>query len=270
MRLVVLPDYISRTERVADAWPYRLASWTAMLPITLASRAVEGSEARDAGASMTCDRATLALGSVLAVVLCTLALRALGSPVFRQPTVLALAVFVLLGGVSAVTLALQFRDAVVAERTFFAMIGRVDIPHKDAATIAGARDFVRRHPDSRWVGEALRIVAMAEWDAGRVETASGLWRTFAARFRDPNAPGVAYAEYSIALCDERLGQRRAARKHLRVAIDVIRRRRDGIQAWIASDAARRLSALNRSGGQLALAAYWKTKSRTFSDVYSTE
>ena len=55
----------------------------------------------------------------------------------------------------------------------------------------------------------------------------------------------------------------AAQRHLRAAIDVIRARGDGVQAWIATDAAARLSACERSEGRYALAGYWKTNPDVF-------
>lgn len=270
LEFVALPKYISLCERVAQGLPYRCAAWTLLLPLTLATWIVDSSPAGGAVATTASTRVSLVLCSTIGVTLCWLVGWVLGVPGRRTYALLGLGALYALGAACAVDVALQCREAVLAERVFFAMVARVDAPHRDAATVVAAREFVRRYPDSRWAGEALRITAMAEWDAGRTETASALWRRFADRFRDSRAPGVAYAEYSIALCDERLGRAHEARGHLRAAIDVIRRRGDGIQAWIAEDAANRLSTLERADGRLVLAGFWKAKSRTFADVYSTE
>jgi len=74
----------------------------------------------------------------------------------------------------------------------------------------------------------------------------------------------------MALCEQRLGRTSTAQRHLRAAIGVIRARGDGIQGWIATNAAAQLAASEGSEGRYALAGYWKTKSETFSDVYATE
>lgn len=271
VRLVVLPNYVELAESIHDSRWYRIASWTLLAPITLASRLTP--VRTSAGSAVTTTELSLAvllLCPLLAVVLCLSGMRTLSSPRWWRWGVCILAAAGLLSVVCATAVALQLRDAALAEKAFFAIVSRVDEPSKDAATVSAVREFTQRHPDSRWAGEALRIVAMAEWDAGHVAAASELWGRFASRFRNRIAPGVAYAEYNTALCDERLGNDRAAQSHLRAAIEIIRCRGDGIQGWIATDAAQRLSVLKRLEGRYALAGYWKTKSRTFADVYSTE
>lgn len=269
--LVVLPKYVVPGDLIANSRWYRLASWTLLAPVTLASRLAQGNTTAGPPAeAVGLSLAALLVGPVLAVGLCLPASWGLGSPKWRRCAACGIATVAVLGAASGIAVALQLRDAALAEKTFFAMVSRVDAPHKDAATVTAAREFTERHPDSRWAGEALRIVAMSEGDAGRFEVASVLWSRFASRFSDRTAPGVAFAEYNRALCDEHLGNDRAAQSHLHAAIETIRARGDGIQAWIATDAAKRLSVLERSEGQYALASYWKTKSRTFADVYSTE
>jgi hypothetical protein len=255
---VVAPTYLRYGDLVAQGMPYRVASWTLLAPLTLAER-LSGDPF-----------VALLSSSLLAVGACTLASAVLAMPRWRIVVVWALAASCALGAASITCVALQFRDTILAENAFFALVGRADPPHKDAAVVGRARAFVDRHPDSRWCGEALRIVAMAEWDAGRIDEAAELWRRFETRFRDPLAPGVAYAEFSQALCDERLGRSREAEAHLKNAISVIRARKDGIQAWVARDSAMHLATLERSSGFLAEADYWKTKSLTFSDVYSIQ
>ncbi len=212
----------------------------------------------------------LALSLGLGVGLCLLVSWLLGSQRWRNAALCGLTVFVALSATSAAAVTMQLRDAAQAERAFFALLSGVDVAHRDAATVAGARDFARRYPDSRWAGEALRIVAMAEWDAGRIDAAAQLWAAFESRFRDRSAPGVAYAQYSLALCDERLGKEVSARRHLRTAIETIRVRGDGMQSWIATDAAKSLASLEEAAGRYAMAGYWNTKSQTFANVYSTE
>jgi hypothetical protein len=262
LQLFVVPKLIRLGESVAEGPWYRLASWTLLAPSTLAWRVVAEPASSEA-ASTAASPIGLVMCPLLAVGMCLAAGRLLGSPTWRGAAITCLTGVALLGLAGAMAVALQCRDAVEAQRSFFAMVSRAEIPHKDASTVLAAREFVRRYPDSRWAGEALRIQAMAEWDEGHVAAASALWGRFGERFHDRDAPGVAYAEYSIALCDERLGDHAAARRHLRKAIEIIRVRSDGIQEWILPDAAARLSSLEGSDGRYALADYWKTKSRTF-------
>ena len=265
--LLVLPRFHVLGERVADGWAYRLAAWTLLAPLEVATLVVAG------GSNAAADRpfATLVVCPLLGAVMCVMAAAcSLSSLKWRRALGRTIAAAGLLGMVCGSIVGLQLHQAILAEEVFFAMVSRVEIPHKDMATVAAAREFVRRYEDSRWAGEALRIVAMAEWDAGRIDSAHRLWSRFASRFSDPSAPGVAYAEYSMALCDERLGRTLATEAHLHNAIAVIRSRGDGVQGWIAAEAAERLAALERSDGRYALAGYWNTKSRTFADVYPTE
>ena len=151
------------------------------------------------------------------------------------------------------------------------MVSRVDTPHTDPATVAQARGFIARHRDSRWAGEALRIVAMAEWDAGHFEASSDLWRRFAAAvsrpdrsrgWRTPSTASRCVTSVSAGLPRPKDTCGPPSRPSARVAM--------ASKAWIAADAAERLSSLERSAGRYALAGYWKTKSATFANVYSTE
>lgn len=267
LRVLVLPGYLALGNGISETWWYRLADWTLLAPFELASAltglVVWGGVSRS-------QFATLMLCPLLGVGLGLAVWSVLGLQRWRRSALSCLACVGLLGGACAMGVALQLRDVVLAERTFFAMVARVSDAHADSATVSAAGEFARRHPDSRWTGEALRIVAMAEWDAGRIESASRLWDRFASRFRDRSAPGVAYAEYSMALCDERLGREADAEHHLREAIETIRTRGDGIQGWIAVEAARRLASHERSLGRHTLARYWKTESQAFANAYSIE
>jgi hypothetical protein len=253
---LVIARYLVYGDGVAAGGPYRFASWTLLLPLTLASRAGLG------------DLATMLLCPALAVALLLAAATQLGGS--RRFVRLIAASLAVAAAVSSVCVAGQFRDNVAAEREFLALIGRSATPHRDPGVVAEAQVFARHHPDSRWCGEALRVVAMAAWDRGDVAQADELWARFEARFRDERAPGVAYAEYSRALCDEQLGRVAGAEAHLRAAVAIIRGRRDGIQSWIAVDAAKRLAGLERSKGRLALADYWSERSAAFENAASIE
>jgi hypothetical protein len=272
LRVLVLPDYLPLSAAVAQGRWYRLASWTLLAPLTLASSAAPSASAPGSGplGSLELPAWRLGLSLAVGVGLCLLAARLLGHRRSRTVALCGLVLFAALGTASAAAVTLQLRDAVQGERSFFTLLSGVEVAHRDAATVAGARDFARRYPDSRWAGEALRIVAMAEWDAGRIDVAARQWEAFASRFQDRSAPGVAYAEYNLALCDERLGREAAAGQHLRTAIETIRIRGDGIQSWIAAAAAERLASLEGIAGRYSMAGYWNTKSRTFANVYSTE
>ena len=271
VHVLVLPRYLPLGLSIAYGGWFRAASWTLLAPLSLASWLTRAGQSQGASApTIDLPLPTLVLSPLLAVMLCVLAALSLGRQRWRAATAGVLALAGLIGATSGVAVAMQFTAAASADGAFFALLSGVEVAHKDAAAVAGARDFVRRYPDSRWTGEALRIVAMAEWDAGRIEAAAQQWTRFAARFRDRSAPGVAYAEYNLALCDERLGRWADARGHLREAISAIRLRGDGTQAWIARDAARRLEVLERLAGRHALAGYWNTKSRTFANVYPTD
>jgi hypothetical protein len=258
LALVVVPTYLVYGERVANGAPFLVASWTLLAPLSLARLCAGDS------------RAALVLAPMIAVAGCLAGACASVRVRCGGPLRWALVLGLVSATVSTALVALQFGDAAAAERAFFALAARAEVPHKNPETVRAARDFVERHPGSRWCSEALRIVAMAEWDAGNVQAASELWRRFELCFDDPLAPGVAYAEFSRALCDERLGWHAGAERHLRAAIGIIRARGDGIQAWIARDAAKHLVDLQLSDGLVATGDYWKTKSMTFSNVYSIQ
>ena len=182
---------------------------------------------------------------------------------------IALATAVMFAGVGLGLAVRRERDD-RAQRAFFAMLADVRVAHSDATTVAGAREFAARYPGSRWVGEALRIVAMNAEDEHRYGDAEKLWLEFEHTFPDSSLPGVAYAELSRGLCDEKIGALHQAATRYRVAIAVIRSRHDGIQTWIATSAAQRLATLERREGLLAIADYWTTKAQTFADVYPIE
>ena len=269
---LVLPRYLPLSASgTRDLW-FSVASWTALAPLSLASPVTFAGQGPGGGVVTALELPVwrLALSLALGVGLCLVVVWLLGRQRWRNAALCGLAVFVALGATSSAAVTLRLRDAARAEAAFFALLSGVEVAHRDAATVAGARDFARRYPDSRWAGEALRIVAMAEWDAGRIDAAAQLWAAFESRFRDRSAPGVAYAHYSLALCDERLGKELSARRHLRTAIETIRVRGDGMQSWIATDAAKSLASLEESAGRYAMAGYWNTKSQTFANVYPTE
>jgi hypothetical protein len=104
---------------------------------------------------------------------------------------------------------------------------------------------------------------------GRWAESAALWRRFGARF-GPDLPGRAFSAYSVARCEECLGQRGAAARDYRVAVGIICSRNGDLQGWIASESATRLSAIERSRGLLAASSYWESKARTYRDLYQCE
>jgi hypothetical protein len=187
----------------------------------------------------------------------------------RNGAVVVLAI-VIASAAAGAGLGVRHERAARSQRAFFALLADAPVAHRSPATVSAARAFVERYPDSRWVGEALRIVAMNAWDERRYADAEAVWRRFEESFDDPALPGVAYAELSRGMCDERLGMSKDAARHFRAAIDVIRARRDGIQGWIATSAAQRLATIEQQEGMLATAEDWKRKAQAFSDAYPIE
>ena len=265
---VVVPQRLELAPRIARGPFYLLVRWTLLAPLSAAVRIVSAS-----GAEVSAVRPTFtaaALCALLAMCGClgwaSLLSRSRLRVVARCVGGIALVVTLL--AVTAV--AGQLRDAAVAERAYFALVSRVEKPWTDDATVAGAQAFVTRYPLSRWRSEALRILAMHAELRGHTAEAEAMWQQFEACFDDPLAPGVAWAEYSRALCLERLGEPGPATSHHLAAIGVIRSRTDGVQAWIAPEAAKRVAQLQRQAGMPLTAAYWTDQSQTLKDVCSIE
>ena len=265
---VIVPQRLALAPRIGAGIPYRIAEWTLFAPLSVAAWGV--SAAGGAGTTVRPGFAVALLCSLGATSVCVTAVWMLGCGLVRRlvrgVVVAAVAVSVVAGGVVAA----ELHDAVVAERVFFALVSRAAKPSDDPATVDAAAEFIRRHPLSRWRSEAVRIVAMHAWSRGRYAEAERGWSEFEKCFDDPSAPGAAYAEYNRALCFERLGRARDAIACDRSAIGVIRSRDDGIQGWIAPDAARHIAQLERRVGMPVTAAYWTTQSQTLKDVCSIE
>jgi hypothetical protein len=242
--------------------------WTLLGPLSAAVRVVSsgGSEVTE----MRPTFAAVAFCALMAMCVCLGLAALLTHRRWRVTARSAAALAAVVTLVSTAVVAGQLSDAAVAERSYFALVSGAEKPWTDEPTVARARAFVARYPLSRWRSEALRILAMNAQIHGRTGVAEAEWRRFQACFDDPLAPGVAYAQYSRALCFERLGEPgRAAALHV-AAIGVIRSRSDGIQAWIAPEAAKRVAQLKRQSGMPVTAAYWTEQSQALQDVCSTE
>ncbi len=263
----VMVRFMTLGDRTVESLSYRLVSWTALMPLTVANHSFA---LISAPAETPSAFAVALVCYAAAAVTCMALVAAAARPRGRRVAMIVAFVATLLAITGGVGLAVRDARAGEAQRAFFALLAGAPVAHKDAATVSAASRFVASYPDSRWVGEALRIIAMDAWDADRYFDAEALWRRFESTFADPTAPGVAYAELSRGLCDERAGARREAACRYRAAIAVIRARHDGIQAWIATSAAQHLAVLEQQAGMLVTAGYWKTKAQTFSDVYSIE
>ena len=265
---VVVPPRLALAPHIAVGAFYRIAEWTVLAPLSgavLVASAV--------GHPATPVRPTFSV-ALLSALFATGACVALASVRrngrLRMPLGLAMLAICVVAVGSAGVVAGQLHDAEIAERTFFALVSRAAVPSADETTVAGARAFADRYPMSRWRSEALRIVAMHAWAQGRFTSAERTWSEFEGCFEDASAPGVAYAEYNRALCFERLGRPSRAITCYRLAIGIIRSRGDGIQSWIAPNAAARVSRLEQYSGMPVTAAYWRTQSQTLHDVCSIE
>ena len=256
--------------RIVDGVWYRAASWTALAPLRLAQLVTSAAGLRTADGDVSFAAAILC--PVLAMALCVALVAALGRSRRRVLAVAIVGAAALFAAVSSAGLAMQLRDVVIAEQVFASLAtrGGWSVLRPDAGAVGDARAFLHAHPDSRWTSEAWRVLAADASARGRDEEAAEAWRSFRGCFRDPIAPGVAYAEYSRGLCEERLGCSGEARRCYQAAIAVIRARRDGVQSWIAVESARRLATLDRATGMVATADYWTSKSVTFADVYSIQ
>jgi tetratricopeptide (TPR) repeat protein len=265
---VVVPPRLALAPRIASGASYRVAEWTLLAPLSAAARLVS---ATGRAASVVRPSFAIALlAALLATGTCVAIALLLGVDRLRRSLgVAALLAFALSTSCSAVV-AGQLHDATVAETAFFALVSRAPVPSADEATVAAAREFAKRHPLSRWRSEALRIVAMNASAEGRFGEAERVWGEFESCFDDAEAPGVAYAEYSRALCFEKLGRPSQAIACYRDALEVIRSRSDGVQAWIAPDSAKRIATLEASSGMPVTAAYWRTQSQALQDVCSIE
>ena len=265
---VVVPPRVALAPRITHGAPYRLAEWTLLAPLSGASRIASAVGRPVTVIRPTC--ATAALCALLAMATCVGLGSLLGVERLRRLVRLAVLALCAVAVGSAGVVAGQLHDAVDAERTFFALVSHATAPSADEATVADARTFAEEYPMSRWRSEALRIVAMHASARGRPAEAERVWSQFEACFDDVSAPGVAFAEYSRALCFERLGQPMRALACYRTAIGVIRSRGDGVQGWIAPDAAKRIARLEQLTGMPVTAAYWKSQSQTLRDVCSIE
>ena len=265
---VVVPPRLALAPRIAAGPFYRVAEWTLLAPLSAAALAVS-----DAGRPVSVVRPSFVI-ALLCALLATGTCLALGWLLrvgrLSRPLGVAVIVACVTAVGSAGIVAGQLHDAEVAERAFFALVSRVAVPSADEATVSGARAFARRYPMSRWRSEALRIVAVHASAHRRFTEAERAWREFEACFDDSSAPGVAYAEYNRAMCLEQLGRPSQAVACYRAAIGVIRSRSDGVQGWIAPDAATRIARLEDIWGMPVTAAYWKTQSQTLHDVCSIE
>lgn len=265
---VLIPQPLALAPRIARGPVYMVAEWTLLAPLSSAVRIASA-----AGPAVTAERPTLwaaALCALIATTACVSIASLLRVQRLRAVVGWTLLVAFAVSTVSAGMLASQLSDAAAAQRTFFALVSRTARPSADEASVSAAEAFVRRYPLSRWRSEALRIIAMHAEARGRFAEAQGAWSEFESCFDDPSAPGVAYAEYSRALCFEHLGRPEQAIAHHLAAVSVIRSRTDGIQSWIAPEAAKRIAALETSASMPVTASYWKTQSQTLQAVCSIE
>ena len=182
VRTLVLAKYLPLGDRIAEGLAGRVASWTLLCPLEAALWCTAPIARSSTGAVPAW--AALWLCQLIGISICTFVAAGALSNRWRRAVVSGVAAVALVGTACGAVVAAQLRDAFVAEKAFFAMMSRAVEPQKDAAIVSACRDFVERHERSRWAGEALRIVAMAEWDAGRIAASEQLWQRFAERFRD--------------------------------------------------------------------------------------
>lgn len=256
---LVLPTYLAYGDAVRTGVAYRVVAYSALLPWKLAE--LVGTRIAD-GVRIGAIRAEPDTAFVIAVM-APLAACAIGFGIalacrsgFGRRLAAVIGVVVVFAGL---VVAIQLADAARAEREFFALVSKSAAPHPSKPVVEGAQRFLAAHRYSRWRSEALRIEAMAAEESGDDVSAERIWKRFAESFGDPHVPGVAYAEYSRALCWERLGWSDQAAQHYRGAVAIVRMRGDGIQGWIGSDGATAVARIERADGRLLRAAGWTEK-----------
>jgi len=241
-----------------------LVSWTGLLPASAASVMVCAFEPlREKPWAETL--VSSALGAAV-VLVTTWALARVSGSVRVWATLATLG----LVAIAATGLARQVSQVERAEQAFFAMLSGVDVAYRDERCVRSAEAFADKFPDSRWRGEALRIVAMNHEISGHWEQAASAWARFDALFAGSGLPGEAYAEYSLARCAERLNRLDESAAHYRAAIAIIRARADGIQGWIPVEAAKRLAAVERRTGLVASSYRWEQQAQASQDACSIE
>lgn len=254
------PKAVLLGEGMSDRW-VAIARWTLLLPVTVAQRM---------SAATPGSRFTLLLtANAVATLTVFSAMWGLGR--MRRPW-RDVAALVLVSALCAAGLGgwRQLDRAQRAERSFFALVSEAQVPWRDRATVSAADRFAAEHPESRWAGEALRIVAMSRMAEKRWPEALVLWRRFDREFAQTGLPGEAYAEHALGECAEALGRPRKAAAHYRAAVWLLGARTDGIQGWLAADAATRLSRLEGRRGLVAVSHYWNERSQALTAACSSE
>ncbi len=267
VRVLALPRWLALGTGIEDGWRWRLVAGTLLLPVSVGEWPMHATAAVDAVGAGT---AVFVVACLAGVVLGALLAAALTARRWRAVAIGMASCALVLGIIGAGALTDQLTRLVSAEREFFALVAPAARPSRDPATVRGAREFAVRNRDSRWAGEALRIVAMAEAEQGRPRHAAQIWERFGSRFSDRTAPGVAYAHYNVGLCAETVRDVGAAARAYRLAVETIAVRDDGIQSWIAPEAARELARLDRERGRFELARYWTARSEALSGALSIE
>ena len=270
---LMVPGFVALGVGVTRNGWYKAAAGSLLLPVTLA-RAVFGENDGAHASSGNMGGVTPRVAIAAAAVGCALGLAIAVAARMRFTRRFALSVgtaLALAAVSSSVGLVVQWHGLTVAERDFVAASGFAcpDPVRPSGAIVTEARNFMRMHPNSRWAPEALRVMALDASAHGRYREAAETWMRFAGSFAEPGLPGVAYGQYSAALCEEQLGDVISARRLYGMSAAVIRRRGGDVQGWIAASAARSIARIDASRAMNASSAYWLAKAAAFNELYGS-
>lgn len=269
---ILLPRYLALGERMTESVWYTTVTASALLPVTVARTVVVGgvgvADGQLGGITPLMGALSAAVGCVFGIAAVSFATR---SRLTRRLATATGAVLTLVALVSSIGLSVQLHDLTVAEHDFVGASGfSCGNPTRPCATaVADARRFAWRHRDSRWASEALRVLALDATAQGRYHEAAEIWMRFAASFAEPGLPGVAYGDFSAAMCEERLGDVISARRLYAASVTVIRRRGGDLQGWIAASAAKRIAGIDASRAMTASSRYWLAKAEAFDELYGS-
>ena len=269
---LVLPGFLGLAVGATRSGWYQAAAGSLLLPVTLARTAFGEAEGVQSSSSLGGVTPRVAIAAAAAGCALGLAISvALRVRFTRRSALSVVTVLALAAASSSVGLVAQWHGLTIAERDFVAASGFAspDPVRPNDAVVNEARNFTGMHPNSRWAPEALRVMALDASAHGKYREAAETWMRFAGSFAEPGLPGVAYGEYSAALCEEQLGDVVSARRLYAMSAAVISRRGGDVQGWIAASAARHIARIDASRAMNASSEYWLAKAAAFNELYGS-